>query len=90
MHAAADSDHYGPPAKARTRNLGDAAIDKFENSPRTKFANQLQPKRRRTIRDGKKPMLCNEMRGAPEEIRTPDPQIRSLIPFNSLTFLNFL
>jgi hypothetical protein len=27
--------------------------------------------------------------GAPEEIRTPDPQIRSLIIFNSLTFLDF-
>ena len=27
--------------------------------------------------------------GAPEEIRTPDPQIRSLIFSNSLTFLDF-
>jgi hypothetical protein len=27
--------------------------------------------------------------GAPEEIRTPDPQIRSLILSNSLTFLCF-
>jgi hypothetical protein len=27
--------------------------------------------------------------GAPEEIRTPDPQIRSLILFNSLKFLSF-
>ena len=27
--------------------------------------------------------------GAPEEIRTPDPQIRSLILSNSLTFLDF-
>jgi hypothetical protein len=27
--------------------------------------------------------------GAPEEIRTPDPQIRSLIISNSLTFLSF-
>jgi|RhiMetdeSRZDD1v2_1073273.scaffolds.fasta_scaffold244483_4 hypothetical protein len=39
--------------------------------------------------------LQNEMtkatlsNGAPEEIRTPDPQIRSLILSNSLTFLNF-
>jgi hypothetical protein len=30
-----------------------------------------------------------EKGGAPEEIRTPDPQIRSLIIFNSLTFLHF-
>src|SRR4029453_6587965 len=28
-------------------------------------------------------------RGAPEEIRTPDPQIRSLFLSNSLTFLDF-
>jgi hypothetical protein len=28
-------------------------------------------------------------RGAPEEIRTPDPQIRSLILSNSLTFQSF-
>jgi hypothetical protein len=27
--------------------------------------------------------------GAPEEIRTPDPQIRSLIAFITLTFLDF-
>jgi hypothetical protein len=32
---------------ARTRHLADAAIDKFENSPRTKFANRLQTKTRR-------------------------------------------
>ena len=30
-----------------------------------------------------------EENGAPEEIRTPDPQIRSLILSNSLTFLDF-
>jgi hypothetical protein len=34
-------------------------------------------------------MLINDVDGAPEEIRTPDPQIRSLIPSNSLTFLSF-
>jgi len=32
--------------------------------------------------------LVNE-NGAPEEIRTPDPQIRSLILSNSLTFPDF-
>jgi len=30
-----------------------------------------------------------EKGGAPEEIRTPDPQIRSLITANALTFLTF-
>jgi hypothetical protein len=30
-----------------------------------------------------------QLTGAPEEIRTPDPQIRSLILSNSLTFLDF-
>ena len=33
--------------------------------------------------------VSNSLIGAPEEIRTPDPQIRSLILSNSLTFLGF-
>jgi site-specific recombinase XerD len=34
---------------ARTRHLADAAIDKFENSPRTKFANRLQTQSRLAV-----------------------------------------
>jgi hypothetical protein len=37
-HAAAILDKY----LARTRGLAEAAIAKFENDPRTKFANRLQ------------------------------------------------
>jgi hypothetical protein len=29
--------------------------------------------------NGRKPLICKEFRGAPEETRTPDPQIRSLV-----------
>jgi hypothetical protein len=39
---------------ARTRHLADAAIDKFENSPRTKFANRLQTKAQRASRAKRK------------------------------------
>jgi hypothetical protein len=38
------------------------------------------PKRKRPFArrvNGRKPLVCKEFRGAPEEIRTPDPQIRS-------------
>jgi hypothetical protein len=34
-------------------------------------------------------LLLQVRNGAPEEIRTPDPQIRSLILSNSPTFLGF-
>ena len=34
-------------------------------------------------------MRNNDVSGAPGTIRTSDPQIRSLIPGNSLTFLAF-
>ena len=52
MHPATDRDHHRPFAEdgasdfgaylARTRGLAEQAIFNFENSPRTKFANQLQ------------------------------------------------
>lgn len=40
---------------ARTRHLSDAAIDNFENSPRTKFANRLQTKAPQGRKRNKKP-----------------------------------
>jgi hypothetical protein len=39
---------------ARTRGLAEQAIFNFENSPRTKFANQLQTSTSATSGEGKK------------------------------------
>jgi hypothetical protein len=54
---------------ARTRGLAEQAIFNFENSPRTKFANQLQtvalPK---NVRNGKA-MPDNMLNGAPVGIK---------------------
>ena len=66
---------------ARTRGLAEQAIFNFENSPRTKFANQLQTAPRRWIAaKGKNDADNNDLAGAPGRIRTSDPQIRSLVP----------
>ncbi len=64
---------------ARTRGLAEEAIFNFENSPRTKFANQLQTSDAAEQTRTEKTLKINNNDGAPEEIRTPDPQIRSLV-----------
>ena len=65
---------------ARTRGLAEQAIFNFENSPRTKFANQLQTSTNgERATKGKDDEITATYAGAPEEIRTPDPQIRSLV-----------
>jgi hypothetical protein len=38
--------------------------------------------------NGRKPLVCKEFRGAPEEIRTPDPQIRSLFLYKTIGAAN--
>jgi hypothetical protein len=67
---------------ARTLGVAEQAVFNFENSPPTKFANQLQtnckPSRSRTPLGKEKTMRDNKLNGAPRTIRTSDPQIRSL------------
>jgi hypothetical protein len=61
-----------------TRALASQAIFNFENSPRTGFA-ACKPPLRQLRQRQKKRMNNRALNGAPEEIRTPDPQIRSLV-----------
>jgi hypothetical protein len=83
QHAATDRADYRALAKDHTSNcprtsgLAEQAIFNWENSERAKFANQLQNGRRRACHPRReKPMPDRYLAGAPEEIRTPDPQIR--------------
>ena len=64
---------------ARTLGLAEQAITNAENSPRTEFANQQQTEARAGKTRTRKNNIFNYLRGAPGEIRTPDPQIRSLV-----------
>ena len=48
-----------------------------------------QIRKRLVLYPAELPAPLQEKGGPPEEIRTPDPQICSLIIFNSLTFLHF-
>lgn len=61
---------------ARTRVLASKAVAWFENASSTDFANRLQTKAPQLAEKDAKSWKWN---GAPEEIRTPDPQIRSLV-----------
>ena len=64
---------------ARTRALADQAIANWESSPRTEFANRLQTVTPAGKPDKRKFNADSTLNGAPERIRTSDPQIRSLV-----------
>ena len=64
---------------ARTTALADQATFNWENSPRTEFANRLQTTTPTPKASKGKLMSNNRVDGAPERIRTSDPQIRSLV-----------
>ena len=65
---------------ARTRGLAEQAIFNFENSPRTKFANQLQTGTADVDRlEGKNRCPIRAWLARPEGFEPPDPQIRSLV-----------
>jgi hypothetical protein len=67
-----------------TRGLAEQAIFNFENSTRTNFANRLQTSTAPAVVTKGKTMHNKMIDGAPEEIRTPDPQIRSLVPSRAI------
>jgi hypothetical protein len=77
MPAAAGADGSGLERYlTRTRGLAEQSIFDFENSPRQSLQTNCKPTR---VQSPNEKTRCNShMTGAPEEIRTPDPQIRSL------------
>jgi hypothetical protein len=62
-------DHVLERYLARTRGLAEQAIFNFENSPRTKFANQLQTSTTSDLDEKENVMPIIDMDGAPRPMK---------------------
>ena len=72
---------------ARTRHLSDAAIETLRTQSEQNLQTGCKPRHLGRKGERKKVRRDNDLNGAPEEFRTPAPQIRSLIQLLEFTRL---